>query len=102
MRLDYTEHSTVKIDMTEYIRKKCLHDLPKEMEGHATTPACDNLYIVDNDSPKLNKDDSDFFHSKVATLLFLAMRGRPDLLTAISFLCTRIKSTTKEDNAKLG
>ena len=31
MILDYTESGVVKIDMTKYIGKKCLHDLPKEI-----------------------------------------------------------------------
>ena len=61
MVLNYTESGAVKIDMTEYIDKKCLHDLPKEMQGHATTPATDNLYVIDNDSKALNKDKSEFF-----------------------------------------
>jgi hypothetical protein len=34
-------------------------------------------------------------------LLYLAKRARPDILTAVSFLCTRVQSATTEDAAKL-
>jgi len=36
-----------------------------------------------------------------AKLLFLAPRARPDLLTAVSFFCTRVKQLTEEDWNKL-
>ena len=100
MTLDYTEDGFVKIDMVEYIAK-CLADLPERMQGKANTPAADDLFIIDVDSELLDKKGSEFFHSKVAQILFLGKRGRPDLLTAISFLCTRVKSPTKQDDEKL-
>ena len=71
------------------------------MQGKANTPATDDLFIIDVDSELLDKEGSEFFHSKVAQILFLGKRGRPDLLTAISFLCTRVKSPTKQDDEKL-
>ena len=41
------------------------------------------------------------FHSYVAKLLFAAKRARPDLQTAIAFLCTRVKSPDTDDWKKL-
>jgi len=41
------------------------------------------------------------FHSVVAKLLYIAKRVRPDILTAVSFLSTRIQSPSDEDWAKL-
>jgi hypothetical protein len=41
------------------------------------------------------------FHSKVAKLLFLAKRARPDILAVVSFFCTWIQEATKEDESKL-
>jgi len=38
----------------------------------------------------------------VARLLFLSKRARPDLQTAIAFLCTRVQSPDVDDNKKLG
>ena len=43
----------------------------------------------------------DKFHSRVAKLLYLAKRVRPDILTAIAFLSTRIQAATVEDWSKL-
>ena len=102
MILDYMEYGAVKIDMTEYIENKCLHDLSTQIQGQASTPESDNLYIIDNDSKALNKEESDIFHSKVATLLFLTMHGRPDLLTEIHFFCKRVKFPNEDNKMKLG
>ena len=52
-------------------------------------------------SEELNKEDHDKFHTMVAKLLYLAKRVRPDILTAITFLCTRVRHSTKEDMKKL-
>ena len=37
----------------------------------------------------------------VAKILFLSKRARPDILTANSFLCTRVTKATVEDQQKL-
>ncbi len=37
----------------------------------------------------------------VAKLLYLLKRARPDILTAVSFLCTRVTKATVEDQQKL-
>jgi hypothetical protein len=49
----------------------------------------------------MSKDNSDKFHSSVAKLLYVAKRGRPDILTAVSFLTTRVTCSTEEDSKKL-
>jgi len=63
------------------------------------TPATQNLFSVNPDSKKCV--DSVKFHSVVAKLLFLGKRGRPDILMAVQFLCTRVKESTLEDEKKL-
>jgi Reverse transcriptase (RNA-dependent DNA polymerase) len=35
------------------------------------------------------------FHSVVAKLLYVSLRARPDILLAVSFLCTRVSKSTK-------
>jgi hypothetical protein len=42
-----------------------------------------------------------FFHSTVAKLLYLSKRARPDILTVVTFLCTRLQGATVEDERKL-
>jgi hypothetical protein len=42
-----------------------------------------------------------YFHSTVAKLLYLAKRARPDILTVVTYLCTRVQHATVEDERKL-
>ena len=41
------------------------------------------------------------FHHVVDRLLFLCKRARPDLQTAVAFLCTRVQNTDTDDYKKL-
>jgi hypothetical protein len=100
MTLDYTENGVVKIDMRDYV-SKILEELPKDMEGTATTPAASHLFQIRDESMKLDEEDAAFFHTTVAKLLFLCKRGRPDLQTAVAFLCTRVQTLTHDNRAKL-
>ncbi len=56
---------------------------------------------VSDDSAKLNKQDKEKFHSTVQKLLCLSKRARPDILTAVSFLASRVMQPTEEDLSKL-
>jgi hypothetical protein len=100
MTLDYTEASSVKIDMTEYVGK-ILDEIPEDMNGTATSPAADHLFQIIDGIKLLGEANSDFFHATVAKLLFLCKRGRPDIQTAIAFLCTRVQQPTQHDYNKL-
>jgi hypothetical protein len=51
--------------------------------------------------PALDVQGQKTFHTIMAKLLYLAKRARPDILTATSFLCTRDKQPTKNDQKKL-
>jgi hypothetical protein len=63
------------------------------------TPASDHLFNVrkNGEEVKLAQHRSTQFHATVAKLLFLAKRGRPDILLAISFLTTRVKAPDTDD-----
>jgi hypothetical protein len=52
-------------------------------------------------STALDVDGQKKFHTVVAKLLYLAKRAHPDILTAVSFLCTKVTKPTKEDQKKL-
>ena len=41
------------------------------------------------------------FHRVRTQLLFVCKRGRPDIQTAVSFLCTRVKCPNQDDYKKL-
>jgi hypothetical protein len=100
MVLDYSSAGSVKIDMTEYV-KMVLHDLPKDMVGVASTPAALHLFTINPEAEKLNESDKSLFVHYVMQLLYLSQRGRPDIRTAISFLCTRIQYPDSDDYKKL-
>jgi hypothetical protein len=100
MALDYSEAGVVKIDMRDYVGK-ILDEMPANMDGSATSPAAGHLFNIVEGIEPLDQDQSEFFHTTVAKLLFLCKRGRPDIQTAIAFLCTRVREPTMHDYNKL-
>ena len=62
-------------------------------------PAEASLFDHDDKTEKMK--DSSFFHRMVAKLLYLSKRARPDILLAVQYLTTRVKSPTKTDEKKL-
>ena len=88
MTLDFSTPKKVQIRMDDYI-KNMLAELLPEMDGKATTPAPNHLFEVNNDNPTpLDKTQLEFLHHNVAKLLFLCKQPRPDIQTAVAFLCT--------------
>jgi hypothetical protein len=72
------------------------------MHGISTTPEASHLFQVNNKSPGyLTMEKTNLFHTMVAKLLFLAKRAQPDILTAVSFLCTRVKKPDVDDYKKI-
>jgi hypothetical protein len=67
----------------------------------AATPASEHLFKVIEDDTPLDHDDKEKFHSIVAKLLYLAKRGRPDVLTVATMLCTRVQNPGQNDLKKL-
>jgi hypothetical protein len=100
MTLDYTEKGKVKIKMLDYVTKM-LADLPTEMDGKAPTPAANHVFMVDDNQTKVGKKKAQIFHTYIAKTLFLCKRARPDLQTAVAFLCTRVQSCDEDDYKKL-
>jgi hypothetical protein len=60
-----------------------------------------NLVKVRDNVAALPTEDAEFFHAMVGRLLFLCKRGRPDLQTAITFLCTRAQAQSVDEQRKL-
>jgi hypothetical protein len=100
MRIDFSEKGVAKIDMEQYIQN-ILNEMPNEMAGVSPTPAANHLFDVSTESAKLDDVQKEFFHHVVAQLLFLCKRARPDIQTAIAFLCTRVKEPDIDDYKKL-
>ena len=88
--------------MTEYV-DKIFQDKPEDMSGAVQAPALIFLFEASTKDPTMmDKDEADMFHTMVAKLLFLCKRARPDIHTAVSFLCACVKSPDTEDYKKLG
>jgi len=98
MNFDFRVKGEVKITMEGYV-----HDLLKtySVEGNANTPAQDFLFEIREDIPLLDHDRKTEFHSRVAKLLYVAKRVRPDILQAVIFLSTRVQNPTDDDWSKL-
>ena len=91
MTIDFTEKGKGKfIMMNDYI-ENLLDEVPKEMSEHAATLAANQLFSVNNKAMKISDEDSEKYHHLTAKLLYLSKRARPDLQTAVAFLCKRVK-----------
>jgi hypothetical protein len=64
-------------------------------------PANDDLFKIDELSPKLNKEKKGLFHSHTARLLFLSKRTRMDIQTPVSHLTTRVQCPNENEWSKL-
>ena len=56
------------------------------------TAAPEDLFKVNDDAVKLDKEKAKVFHSIVAMILYIAKRARPDAALANAFLTTDNKS----------
>ena len=65
------------------------------------TPASNNLFTLDDESPLLDQAGKEHFHTVTAQLLYLSKRVRPDIQLAVSFLTTRVQNPTNQDLNKL-
>lgn len=97
MTFDFTLPGEVKITMEGYTQSILAF---YGVQGSVNTPALANLFEV-VDSEPLNDEERRKFHSLVAKLLFLAKRTRPDILTAVIFLSTRVQAPSLNDWKRL-
>lgn len=105
------EHTYVGLDVTlkdKHIEVRNTDYVTETFElfGEDIAPAAKNsakshLFEVEPDRKPLPKQQHKIFHNCVAKLLYVAKRGRPDILTAISFLTTRVLKPTVDDWGKL-
>ena len=64
------------------------------------TPAASVLFDVRN-APRATETEAKWFHTYVAKILYLAKRARPECLTAVAFLSTRVNMCDIDVLAKL-
>ena len=100
MDLEFNDDRSVSISTPEYIDEAIEH-FEEDVSKKVSSPATKQLFEIDEKSSTLEKKKQDIFHSVVARLLWIMKRSRPDLETAVSFLCTRVSCSTEEDWNKL-
>jgi hypothetical protein len=85
------------IDMQFYVKQLLEGEQLEEFDS----PVMKNMFIIMSESKVLQEDARKSFHSKTVKLLYLAKCGHPDILTAVTFLCTGVQGATEEDRDKL-
>jgi hypothetical protein len=101
MHLDFNKKGKETLDMKKFVTD-LISQVPADMSGLANTPALSHLLQVNRQNPTLLAEDTaDLFHTLVAKLLSLSKHGQPDILLAVSFLCSREKSPDQDDYCKL-
>ena len=79
-----------------------LCDAPQEMDGTSNTPVAALLFKTNPEDPKLlGEDQKKIFVHLVMQGLYLSQRGRPDIHTAIAFLCSQLQNPDEDDYKKL-
>ena len=64
------------------------------------TPAIDNLFVI-RDAPKVTEKEAIWCKSYVAKVLYVAKRVKPECLTAVSFLTSRVGAYDIDDLGKV-
>ena len=100
MTFDYSIAGEVRITQAGYTADILL-DCGLDPSKTAPTPATEHLFDTREESEKASEERADWFHRNVAKLLYLAKRTRPECLTAVAFLATRVTKCDLDDLTKL-
>eukprot|EP00804_Cyclotella_cryptica_P004278 CCRYP_013488-RB/>CCRYP_013488-RB protein AED:0.37 eAED:0.20 QI:0/-1/0/1/-1/0/1/0/257 len=103
---DFSEDGVVRLSMTKHI-EKIFEDFPEEIGKECSSPASGHLFEVwDPEETKrlkkyLPEELEQHFHHTVVQRLYVEMRVRRDIQTAVAFLTTRVKRPDEDDWGKL-
>ena len=102
MMFNFTHKGKVIIDMIPHVQS-LIDEFPETLQEDDTdsTPAGENLFKINEDSPDLAPEQAKKFHTCVYKGLFICKRTRPDIHTGIAALTTRIKKPNEDDWMKL-
>ena len=104
MNIELNDNKSISIEMRDQLNEtvNMFEDEEKEeVVEVVTSPAQKHLRIVDEQCPALSDEKKKVFHTIVAKILWIMKRARPDLETAVSFLCTRVTKSDEDDWKKL-
>ena len=97
MTFDFTTAGEVRVTLD-----KCVDDILAGcgVMTAKVTPGAWVLFYV-RDAPKAIETEAEWFHTYVEKILYLAKRVKPECLTAVAFLSTRVTVSDIDDLAKL-
>lgn len=102
MTIDFLNPGEVVFSMLDCIERLIAKAPAKVMKGESVSPAANHLFKVDENGKKLDVATAIMYHHLTAQLLYLGKQTQPDILLAVSFLCTRVQAPDEDDWKKLG
>jgi hypothetical protein len=81
--------------------RKLVADNASLIDREHNIPCNKDLFVEIDDAQEVEKKLKETFHSVVASLLYIAMRVRLDILLPVVYLATRVHDTKMNDVAKL-
>ena len=96
MDIKYTKDKKVLINLKNHILE-AIEAFGEDLGPEVKSPAAKWLFKVNDKARKLSGNKADIFHSITMKLLWISQRGRPDVITPISFLCTRTHCSDVDD-----
>lgn len=100
MDITFNDDKTVSLSMKTQISES-IEWFGEHVLDKCSTPATKHLFLVNDDSRKLDEPRPDIFHLVVAKALYISKRARPDIEPTVVFLCTRLSSPDEDDWKKL-
>ena len=101
MRTHFSTKEKAFINMYDYING-VIDSMSDDMCRTAATQPQSHLFKVDKiNTNKTDTGTADLFHYYIAKLLFFSKCSRPDIQTAVAFICTRVQEPDTDNYNKL-
>ena len=98
MAFDFSRAGEARVSMSGYIDEMLESS---GVQGIAKTPATDWLFETRPDAVMVREEVRVWFHHVTAQLVYLAKRVKPECLTAVAYLATRVTRCSVDDVDKL-
>ena len=98
MAFDFSHTGEARVSMSGYIDEMLDSS---GVQGIAKTPATDGLFDIRPDAVAVTEGVRVWFHRVTAQLVYLAKRVKPECLTAVAYLATRVTRCSEDDVDKL-
>ena len=82
---------------TPYHVYEALEYFGATLKGNMLNPATSQFFTITNKEKGIDYEKKERYHSIISKIFWVVKRSRPDLETAVYFLCTRVQCPTEED-----